>query len=64
MYLEYLGKYHRDIRVPRRLYTEWREALINSASRCHPDFDDELVRIWNDCINVGIENMLKAYDED
>ena len=64
IYLEYLGRYHHDIHVPERLYQVWREALIGSARKCDPEFSDELETTWRACIDVGIENMLKAYEDD
>ena len=63
IYLEYLGRYHRDIHIPRHLYQEWLEALLASAGNCDPQFNTEVEQAWRNCINIGIENMLKAYDE-
>ena len=61
MYLEYLGKYHRDINVTRELYDVWLDALIESARSCDPKFNDDLETLWRTAINTGIKHMHKAY---
>lgn len=62
IYLEYLGKYHRDIKVPEHLYEVWRKALISSARNCDPEFDQQTEDAWGACIEIGINNVLKAYN--
>jgi hypothetical protein len=62
IYLEYLGKYHRGIHVPEHLYQRWLEALIDSVRRCDPEFDTALETVWRAGLQIGIDNMLKAYD--
>ena len=61
MYLEYLGKYHRDIHVTEDLYDKWLDALINSVRHCDPEYDDQLEQVWRNVINIGIQHMRKAY---
>lgn len=61
MYLEYLGKYHRDIHVTEDLFDKWLDALIDSVRHCDPQYDDQLEQVWRDTINIGITHMRKAY---
>ncbi len=62
MYLEYLGKYHRDINVNKELYELWLDALIDSARHCDPGFDDNTESLWRQAIRTGIAHMHKAYE--
>lgn len=62
MYLEYLGKYHYDIQVPRELYSQWLDALLASIQVCDQEFDIEIESIWRTALSIGIEEMLKAYE--
>lgn len=62
MYLEYLGKYHHDIKVPRELYILWLDALLASIKVCDPEFDTEIETIWRTALSIGIEEMHKAYE--
>ncbi|MCW8963895.1 MAG: globin [Gammaproteobacteria bacterium] len=62
IYLEYLGKYHHDIKVTEDLFDQWLVALIDSAKKCDPKYNDELEAIWRTAINLGIQHMHKAYE--
>jgi hypothetical protein len=61
MYLEYLGKYHRDINVTEDLYGKWLDALIDSVRHCDPQYDSGLEQLWRSAISIGITHMHKAY---
>ena len=61
MYLEYLGKYHRDINVTEDLYVEWLDALMDTVRDCDPKYNSELERLWRDVMGIGIHYMHQAY---
>ena len=60
-HLKDLGKYHQGLSVPKSLYTQWKDSLIEVARLCDPQYDAKLEKIWQKGINVAIRQLLKGY---
>lgn len=63
-YLQVLGSQHHRRQIPPDLYPKWRDAMLEALESFHgKDWDPTLAREWRDAIEVGIEPMLRGYEE-
>jgi len=60
-HLKDLGKYHQGLSVPKSLYTQWKDSLIEVALLCDPEYSPQLEKIWQKAINVAIRQLLQGY---
>ena len=64
-YLFVLGQKHHLRQIPRSLYGEWRDCLLDALQQSLPDdWNGTLEREWTEAINLATEIMHRGYDDD
>lgn len=63
LYLEMLGRIHKRLKVERRHFSMWEEALLDAVKRHDAQFDDRVLAAWLDVIDEVIEAMYARLDE-
>lgn len=61
MYMELLGRIHARLNINREQFEQWRNALINTAAECDPQFDAGIRKAWESTIDQVIVLM---FDND
>ncbi|MHB0956467.1 MAG: globin domain-containing protein [Pirellulaceae bacterium] len=63
-YLRYLGTKHHDRKIPKHLYAEWRDAMLETLAKFHAtDWNDELQMQWYEAIELVTDLMFQGYKE-
>lgn len=63
-YLHHLGMKHGDRRVPRELYSDWRDAMLETlASFLGTGWNDGLAAEWREAIDSVSNVMFVGYEE-
>ena len=63
-YLQYLGTKHHERNIPRELYPNWRDAMLDTLAKFHgDDWDEELAGAWTGAIDHASELMFEGYAE-
>ena len=60
MYLELLGRIHQRLKITPEQFGMWRNALIETAADCDPQFDPALREVWEQAIDAVIKKMGEA----
>jgi len=62
-YLRYLGTRHNDRRIPRELYSAWRNAMLETLAAAHGDrWADDVAGQWAAAFDGAIELMSEGYE--
>jgi hemoglobin-like flavoprotein len=62
-YLRIIGFRHKRLEIPRDLYADWRDCLLDTLEAFHgKDWNEELERQWTEAINLAVETMLEGYE--
>lgn len=57
MYLELLGKTHDRMHIDHHFFVLWRDALIETAAQCDPEFDGTTEQAWETVLDGVITQM-------
>ncbi len=60
MYLEMLGRIHERLQISEAMFTQWRNALIETAAECDPQFDGSTREAWNTVVGDMIAKLHRA----
>ncbi|MBT2970280.1 MAG: globin [Candidatus Thiodiazotropha sp. (ex Ctena orbiculata)] len=63
LYIEMLGRVHLRLKVKRKHFVMWEEALLEAVKRYDKEFDDKVLAAWLEVIDNVIETMFRALDE-
>lgn len=64
-YLLVLGRKHHLRHVPKSLYADWRDCLLDTFQQFLCDnWDAALEREWTDAINMATDIMHRGYDDE
>ncbi|MEW8507353.1 MAG: globin domain-containing protein [Candidatus Thiodiazotropha sp.] len=63
LYIEMLGRVHARLKVQRKHFVIWEEALLEAVKRYDNEFDDKVLAAWLEVIDNVIETMFRALDE-
>jgi hemoglobin-like flavoprotein len=63
-YLRYLGTKHHDRSIPKHLYPQWCEAMLETLAKFHEsDWDETLENQWREAIEKVIKIMFQGYEQ-
>jgi hemoglobin-like flavoprotein len=63
-YLRYLGTKHHDRQIPKRLYVDWCDAMLETLERFHgTEWTHELRKQWQEAIELVTDLMFQGYQE-
>jgi hemoglobin-like flavoprotein len=63
-YLKYLGTKHHDWKIPKTLYADWADAMIDTLREFHVnDWNDALEQQWRDAIGQVTKLMFEGYEQ-
>lgn len=60
--LEELGKYHQKMSIPKKLYSTWKDSIMEVAHLCDPEWNPELEKVWKKAMDVTIRIMFRGYN--
>jgi len=64
-YLQHLGVVHHERGIPRELYEQWRDAMLETLFQFHgDDWNLQLATQWREAIEMAIEVMLEGYEQN
>lgn len=62
-YLKVLGFKHRERGIPREMYAQWREILLETLAGFHgKEWNSQLAAAWAQALNLSIDKMLEGYE--
>ncbi len=63
-YLRVLGSRHYERKIPKELFPEWTQAMLDTLAEFHgPDWSDALGVQWRKAIERSIVRMMEGYDQ-
>ncbi len=64
-YLRYLGRQHDERGIPKSLYSQWRDAMLETLYQFHgDDWDQQVAKQWREAIESAIQVMFEGYQSD
>ncbi len=64
LYLQHLGRLHHRLEIGVHLYEQWLDALVLAVSRCDPEYDARIERLWRKFIGYSIDVLTAQYDRN
>ena len=60
MYLELLGRIHHRLKITPEQFALWRNALVETAGECDPEFNRQVSGAWEQAIDEVIDKLQTA----
>lgn len=62
-YLRIIGFRHKRREIPRDLYADWRDCMLDTLEEFHDDnWSDGLQRQWTEAIDLTVKRLLEGYE--